>query len=422
MSSSDDTERQPSMLPRLPSPCELPPGALPHHSPSHSGRARVLSLTPKMSNQSSRRNLLKSQLFSPSFDIDVNADLIQRSLSNDTANSNVEIQRILAENSGKSTSPSHIKSSAVTCGTSSNSLRCQKDEMKATTDALEGTDSSVSPVQFQQALSLQEDQGSLALIAAAAAAAISATAGSSPGTVVATDDEQRQKRDTIGVAASLGQGGDRDEPCILENNDDASRESSHTAPQWYHYAPQPLYHEQSGHFDHTGPLYNMNYPITEVPITQLSIPQSTGHQLPAVPTGAAYMYAASSCNNAFSPINETKRWRRRRPKKQTKASPKQHKKSFDRRPAKGPGSRGKRGGYRCRLCGEAKAKHDCSALEPYDASVQEDAESQTETVFADEKIALGSGIRVIAVRERRVSAAVLLGNKVKSEDTPFAAV
>ena len=417
MSSSDDTERQPSMLPRLPSPCELPPGALPHHSPSHSGRARVLSLTPKMSNQSSRRNLLKSQLFSPSFDIDVNADLIQRSLSNDTANSNVEIQRILAENSGKSTS-SHIKSSAVTCRTRSNSLRCQKDEMKATTDALEGTDSSVSPVQFQQALSLQEDQGSLALIAAAAAAAISATAGSSPGTVVATDDEQRQKRDTIGVAASLGQGGDR-EPCIPENNDDASRESSHTAPQWYHYAPQPLYHDQSGHFDHTGPLYNMNYPITEVPITQLSIPQSTGHQLPAVPTGAAYMYAASSCN---SPINETKRWRRRRPKKQTKASPKQHKKSFDRRPAKGPGSRGKRGGYRCRLCGEAKAKHDCSALEPYDASVQEDAESQTETVFADEKIALGSGIRVIAVRERRVSAAVLLGNKVKSEDTPFAAV
>ena len=417
MSSSDDTERQPSMLPRLPSPCELPPGALPHHSPSHSGRARVLSLTPKMSNQSSRRNLLKSQLFSPSFDIDVNADLIQRSLSNDTANSDVEIQRILAENSGKSTS-SHIKSSAVTCRTRSNSLRCQKDEMKATTDALEGTDSSVSPVQFQQALSLQEDQGSLALIAAAAAAAISATAGSSPGTVVATDDEQRQKRDTIGVAASLGQGGDR-EPCIPENNDDASRESSHTAPQWYHYAPQPLYHEQSGHFDHTGPLYNMNYPITEVPITQLSIPQSTGHQLPAVPTGAAYMYAASSCN---SPINETKRWRRRRPKKQTKASPKQHKKSFDRRPAKGPGSRGKRGGYRCRLCGEAKAKHDCSALEPYDASVQKDAESQTETVFADEKIALGSGIRVIAVRERRVSAADLLGNKVKSEDTPFAAV
>ena len=163
----------------------------------------------------------------------------------------------------------------------------------------------------------------------------------------------------------------------------------------------------------------MNYPITEVPITQLSIPQSTGQQLPAVPTGAAYMYAASNCN---SPINETKRWRRRRPKKQTKASPKQHKKSFDRRPAKGPGSRGKRGGYRCRLCGEAKAKHDCSALEPYDASVQEDAESQTETVFADEKIALGSGIRVIAVRERRVSAADLLGNKVKSEDTPFAAV
>jgi hypothetical protein len=376
----------------------------------------VLSLTPKMSNQSSRRNSFNSQLFSPSFDIDVNADLIQRSLSSDTANTNVEIQRILAENSDKSTS-SHIKSSAD----SSNSLRCQKDEMSATRDALEGTDSSVSPVQFQQALSLQEDHGSLALIAAAAAAAISATAGSSPGTVVATDDEQRQKRDTIGVAASLGQGGDRDEPYIPENNDDASREPSHTAPQWYHYAPQPLYHEQSGPFDHTGPLY-MNYPVTEVPITQLSIPQSTGHQLPVVPPGAAYMYAASSCNNAFSPINETKRWRRRRPKKKKQASPKQQKRSFDRRPAKGPGSRGKRGSYRCRLCGEAKAKHDCSALEPYDASVQGDAETQTETVFADEKIALGSGIRVIAVRERRVSAAELLGSKVKSEDTPFAAV
>ena len=418
MKSSDNTERKLSMLPRLPSPCELPPGALPHHIPSHSGRARVLSLTPKMSNQSSRLNSLNSQLFSPSFDIDVNADLIQRSLSSDTANTNVEIQRILAENSDKSTS-SRIKSSADR--TSSNSLRCHKDEMSATTDALEGTDSSVSPVQFQQALRLQEDHGSLALIAAAAAAAISATAGSSPGTVVATDDEQRQKRDAIGVAASLGQGGDRDEPYIPENNDDAPREPSHTAPQWYHYAPQPLYHEQSGHFDHTGPLF-MNYPVTEVPITQLSIPQSTGHQLPVVPPGAAYMYAASSCNNAFSPINETKRWRRRRPKKKKQASPKQHKRSFDRRPAKGPGSRGKRGSYRCRLCGEAKAKHDCSALEPYDASVQEGAETQTEAVFADEKIALGSGIRVIAVRERRVSAAELLGSKVKSEDTPFAAV
>ena len=235
-----------------------------------------------MSNQSSRRNSLNSQLFSPSFDIDVNADLIQRSLSSDTANTNVEIQRILAENSDKSTS-SRIKSSADR--TSSNSLRCHKDEMSATTDALEGTDSSVSPVQFQQALRLQEDHGSLALIAAAAAAAISATAGSSPGTVVATDDEERQKRDAIGDAASLGQGGDRDEPYIPENNDDAPREPSHTAPQWYHYAPQPLYHEQSGHFDHTGPLF-MNYPVTEVPITQLSIPQSTGHQLPVVPPGA----------------------------------------------------------------------------------------------------------------------------------------
>ena len=54
--------------------------------------------------------------------------------------------------------------------------------------------------------------------------------------------------------------------------------------------------------------------------------------------------------------------------------------------------------------------------------MQEGAETQTEAVFADEKIALGSGIRVIAVRERRVSAAEWLGSKVKSEDTPFAAV
>ena len=77
-----------------------------------------------------------------------------------------------------------------------------------------------------------------------------------------------------------------------------------------------------------------------------------------------------------------------------------HKRSLDRHPTKGPGSRGKRGSYRCRLCGEAKANHDCSALEPCDVLVQEDRKTQTETVFADEKISLGSGIRVIAVSTR----------------------
>mmetsp|Transcript_8635 Transcript_8635/g.24233 ORF Transcript_8635/g.24233 Transcript_8635/m.24233 type:complete len:434 (-) Transcript_8635:977-2278(-) len=406
MNGSDETERQPSMLPRLPSPCELPRGALSQHSPSC--RARVLSLNANMSKQSSpRSNSLSSQLFSPSFDIDVNADLIKPSSSNDTTDINVEIQRILAEAGDKSTS-SHVESSAGS--TSTCSLGCQKDEPSATADALGGTDSSkISPVQYQQALSSQEDHGSLARIAAAAAAAISATAGLSPGTVAATEDEHRQKSGFRGAASLLGQGGDRDESA-------ARRKPSQTAHQYQHYAPQPTYHEHSGYPEYNGPLYR-HYLFAEWPIAQLSVPQSSGLQPSMVPPRAAC--AASSCIDLSPPVQETKRWRRRRPKQKKKASPKKHKSPFDHRPAKGPGSRGKRGGYKCRLCGEAKARHVCSALEPHDASAQEDAEIQTEAAFADEKIALGSGIGVIVVRERRVDATVLLlDGKVGLDKSP----
>jgi hypothetical protein len=40
--------------------------------------------------------------------------------------------------------------------------------------------------------------------------------------------------------------------------------------------------------------------------------------------------------------------------------------------------------------------------------LQEDAQVQTETTYADERIALSSGIRVIVVRERKVIAVGML--------------
>ena len=112
MSSDGDSldDGRPSLLPRMPSPCELPGGALPAQSSS----TKVFSMASNsIPMQSSRRSSVNGHISSPSFDIDPNADLIKPTSSDDTIDINVEIQRILGEDSDKSTS-SHVESAWIT--------------------------------------------------------------------------------------------------------------------------------------------------------------------------------------------------------------------------------------------------------------------------------------------------------------------
>ena len=407
-SSSDLDKRQTSTLPRMPSPCELPGGALPAQSSS----TKVLMMASNsITMQPSRRSSMNSHVSSRSFDIDPNADLIKPTSSDDTIDINVEIQRILGEDSDKSTS-SHVESSAGR--TNSSSLGCTEETQDVGEDALEVADSTkISPVHYKEPLSPQEDTGSLALIAAAAAAAISAPNESTAMPCAAANDEQRQRIDLRGVSHSMV--GDRNEPYESKACDDASGD------------PYSVVHQQHSHSFSGGGVYleyntlsNANTLVAGMTVNGAQgyseyIPASHSFGMTIHPsamgTGVACAPNTWSRNGHSPPadevgrveeVTETKRWRRRRPKKKkASSSPEKQKIPFERRPAKGPGSRGKRGSYKCRLCGQAKAKHICSAVEPYDASLQEDAQVQTETTFADEKIALSSGIRVIAVRERK---------------------
>ena len=416
----DLVERRPPTLPRMPSPCELPGGALPANSPS----TKMLSMASHtIPMQTSRRSSVNSHISARSFDIDPSAELIKRTSSDETIDINVEIQRILGEESNKST-PSHVESSAGR--TNSSSLGCMRDELEASGD-IEGIadGSKISPVHYKQPLSPQEDTGSLALIAAAAAAAISAPNDSTNIPCRAANDEQRQKSDVRGFFHSVV--GDRDEPYEAKAHDDASRDPYPVA----HHCQFPHSHGSdggSGSYLELNALPHMNPSVVDMAanpiqgqVEYLPVPHSFGlaiHPSFVAPTGVAC--ATSHDHNFYPPINsantskvedegpKTKKWRRRRPKKKKKEAAKKQKSPFERRPAKGPGSRGKRGSYKCRLCGKAKAKHICSAVEPYDASLQEDAQVQTETRYADEKIALSSGIRVIVVRERKVIAVNML--------------
>lgn len=284
-----------------------------------------------------------------------------------------------------------------------------------------GTDSSkISPVEYEQTLSTPEDSGSLALIAAAAAAAISAPVGSSTIPIAVANDKQRQICDSTTVARASG------DPYLPKPFDGASFEPDHTALQF-----QPPYHQSDGYHEYYT-LPNVNQSVVGMVVDEnqrhfeyLSAPHSFGVTIQSSFINPPEVACATSSRNIFNPtptqgvsnieeMQETKKWWRRRPKKK-RASAKKPKSPFERRPVKGPGSRGKRGRYMCRLCGQAKARHVCSALEPYDASAsQEHTGAQTETTFADEKIALGSGIRVIVVRERKVNAVDLLDGKEDS--------
>ena len=418
---------QSSPLPRMPSPCELPGEALPTQSSS----TKALSMAPNsILMQSSRRSSMNSHDSSRSFDIDPNADLIKRASSDDTIDINVEIQRILGEDSDKSTS-SHVESSAGR--TNSSSLGCTEETQDAGEDAAEITDSTkISPVHYKQPFSPQEDTGSLALIAAAAAAAISAPNDSTPIPCATGNDEQRQKGHVRGVAHSLV--GDGDETYEPKAYDDASMDPY---PVAHHYQ---LPYSRGSVVDSGGclefntlpnvtpPVVGMTVnPVQQEQMEYLPIPHNFGssiHPSLVAPTGVACSTLHS--HNFYPPTNsddkvegegpETKKWRRRRPKKKKKTSAKKQKSPFERRPVKGPGSRGKRGSYKCRLCGQAKAKHICSAVEPYGVSLQEDAQVQTETTYADERIALSSGIRVIAVRERKVIAVDMLESNDEESD------
>ena len=403
---------QPASLPRMPSLCELPGGVLPAQS-SHTKVFCMASNSIPM--QSSRRISMDGRISSNSFDIDPSADLIKPTSSDDTIDINVEIQRILGEDSDKSTS-SHVESS--TGRTDSSSLGCTEETQDAGGDAVE-VSTKIIPVHYKQPLSPQEDTGSaLALIAAAAAAAISAPNESITVPCAATNDEKRQRSDFRRVSHSLV--GDRGVPYEPKAWEVASGDPYYAVAHQY----QPLHSFRGGGvYPEYNTLPNANPPFVGIAANRahghseyIPVSHSFGmaiHPSAMAPTGVACATGTWSRNDQSPPadevgkieeVPETKRWRRRRPKKKkASSSSKTQNNPFERRPAKGPGSRGKRGSYKCRLCGQAKAKHICSAVEPYDASRREDAHVQTETHYADEKIALRSGVRVIVVRERKAS-------------------
>ena len=400
-----------SALPRMPSPCELPAGALPAQSSS----TKVFSMASNsIPMQSSRRSSMNSHISSRSIDIDPNADLIKPTSSDDTIDINVEIQRILGEDSDKSTS-SHVESSAGR--TNSSSLGCNEETQDAGEDAVQVADSTkISPVHYKQPLSPEDTGSALALIAAAAAAAISAPNESPAIPCAAANDEQRQGSEFRGFSHSLV--GNRDEPYEPKAWGVAPCDPFCVANQ---YQPSNNF-SGGGVYVEYNTLPNANPPVAGMTVNgaqgyseYIPVSHSFGmaiHPSTMAPTGVACAPNTWSRNDHSSPadevgkieeVPETKRWRRRRPKKKKASSSKKQKSPFERRPVKGPGSRGKRGSYKCRLCGQTKAKHICSAVEPYDASMQEDAQVQTETNYADEKIALSSGVRVIVVRERKAS-------------------
>lgn len=140
--------------------------------------------------------------------------------------------------------------------------------------------------------------------------------------------------------------------------------------------------------------------------TMLLVPKGDNLPLPLVPATTSSATSAHSATGTRSTNGGgTKRTRRVRNKHKIHG---------------GGGSRtkdprrGKRGSYKCRLCGQPKANHDCQALQEPFGEMQEQV--GTQTTDRGGKISLYSGVAVLDVRTRDINDNVDVGMKLVVEE------